>query len=164
MAYSNYGAFVYKDGERRKDREDVAVFDDHLKHYSSGMRIWANLLEAQKKYGDCTEQPWHEHCQHAVLGDSLVRLCAYKEHAGLWKLEKDRIIQVKLPETDYSKDNFQINVHGLVAVYEETWNWAFWQYNENMINLWLREPNGSQWFAVCGYEYGAGHMEEGEER
>lgn len=42
MAYSNYGAFVYKNGERRKDREDVAVFDDHLKDYPSGARIWVN--------------------------------------------------------------------------------------------------------------------------
>lgn len=27
MAYSDYGAFVYLNGERRKDKEDVGVYD-----------------------------------------------------------------------------------------------------------------------------------------
>ena len=29
MAYSNWGAFVYCNGERRKDKEDVGVFEYH---------------------------------------------------------------------------------------------------------------------------------------
>ncbi len=27
MAYSDYGAFVYLNGERRRDKEDVGVYD-----------------------------------------------------------------------------------------------------------------------------------------
>ena len=161
MAYGNYGAFVYKNGIHRKDRENVAVFDDHMKQYPSGARIWANLLEAKEKYGDCSEQPWHEHIHHAVLGDSLVRICGYKENAELWKIDEGKIIQIKFPEPDYSKDNIQICASGEIGVSDGRYNWAFWQYNENMINLWLREPDGSNWFGVCGYQYGAGHMEEG---
>lgn len=163
MAYGNWGAFVYKSGKRRRDREDVAVFDDHLKQYSSGARIWTNLIEAQKKYGDSTKQPWHEHCHHAVLGDGPVRLCGYKEGAELWRIGRGKILRMKIPEPNYSKDNIQICASGqLYAITKGPWNWAFWQYGGNMINLWLREPDGSQWFAVCGYQYGAAHMKEGE--
>ena len=32
--------------------------------------------------------------------------------------------------------------------------------DDNRVHLELIEPEGSVWDATCGYQYGAGHMEE----
>ena len=30
------------------------------------------------------------------------------------------------------------------------------RYDGNMVDLWLKEPDGTVWTAKCGFEYGAG--------
>lgn len=54
MAYSDYGAFVYRNMDRRRDREDGGAF--------------ARDADGKDGYG----------CYHAVLGDGDIRLCIYK--------------------------------------------------------------------------------------
>ncbi len=44
MAYSDYGAFVYLNGERRTDKEDVGVYDTDEASLPSGLRVYANSL------------------------------------------------------------------------------------------------------------------------
>lgn len=43
MAYSDYGAFTFRNGERRCDKEDVGVYDTDESALPSGMRIFANI-------------------------------------------------------------------------------------------------------------------------
>lgn len=66
MTYSNWGAFVYKNGERQRDR------------------ILANLLKLkeQGRLEDC--KPW-ESCQHAVLGSGAIRLCGHKSYPLMFR-------------------------------------------------------------------------------
>lgn len=42
MAYSDYGSFVYLNGERRADKEDVGVYDTDEASLPSGLR-WRRL-------------------------------------------------------------------------------------------------------------------------
>lgn len=42
MAYSDYGAFVYLNGERRTDKEDVGVYDTDEASLPAGLRVFAN--------------------------------------------------------------------------------------------------------------------------
>lgn len=49
MAYSDYGAFVYLNGERREDKEDTSTYD-----------VCDDLY-------------------HGVMGDGSVRVCCYKQ-------------------------------------------------------------------------------------
>ena len=45
MAYSDYGAFVYFNGKRRTDKEDVGVYDTDEASLPSGLRVFANIMK-----------------------------------------------------------------------------------------------------------------------
>ena len=66
MTYSNWGAKVFRNGKRMKNREDVGVYDEDEANLPSGMRIWANLIKLRQKKEE--EVEW-KHAYHAVLGD-----------------------------------------------------------------------------------------------
>ena len=74
MAYSDYGAFVYLNGERRRDKEDVGVYDTDEAGFPSGLRVYANIV----KNGD-GDVPWYRRSQHGVMGDGDVRVACYKQ-------------------------------------------------------------------------------------
>lgn len=74
MAYSDYGAFVWLNGERRRDKEDVGVFDADEASLPSGMRIYANLIKNHDG-----EHGWWEHSQHGVMGDGNIRVSCFKQ-------------------------------------------------------------------------------------
>lgn len=44
MAYSDYGAFVYLNGESRTDKEDVGVYDTDEGSLPTGLRVHANIM------------------------------------------------------------------------------------------------------------------------
>ena len=44
---------------------------------------------------------------------------------------------------------------GSVKVNGKRWAWRFLTYG-NMIDLYLSEPSGVEWWATAGFEYGAG--------
>lgn len=157
MAYSNWGSKVFKDDVRRNDKEDVGVFDCDEAVYPSGARIFANILKGREKGYPEGEQPWHEHSHHAVLGDNEVRLCGYKSYPELWVMREGKVEKFVLPEPDYDKDEWELKDQtGEVEVDGKKWKWGFSQYDSNMIDLWLHEPDGSRWHSTCGYCFGAG--------
>ena len=95
MAYSDYGAFVYLNGERRTDKEDVGVYDADEACLPSGLRVFANLM---KLNGD---GKWFESSHHGVLGDGRVRVGCYKQgwpELYEWEDDKDE-------PTQYTFDN-----------------------------------------------------------
>ena len=73
MAYSDYGAFVYLNGERRTDKEDVGVYDTDEGSLPTGLRVYANIM----KHHDGFE--WFEFSHHGVMGDGNVRVGCYKQ-------------------------------------------------------------------------------------
>lgn len=166
MAYSNWGAFVYKNGNRMKNKEDVGVFDEDEKDLPSGARIFANLLKNQKE-GEQT--PWYKHSHHAVLGDGLVRLCVYKCSPELWVLSKDGPKQIELPDVcsnDGSMDrvSYYLSRSDESIPKEETGDYVYSisHYDGNMVEIELKCPNGDEWKTKAGYCYGAGHMDDPE--
>lgn len=157
MAYSNWGAFVHKDGVRRTDREDVAVFNDDEKDHPSAARIYVNIMKNRAKYPD-GNPPWHERSHHAVLGDGPIRLAGYKNRPDLCELTDDGdVIAVDLTpyriaaESDEDDETFRGEYKGVK--FEAS------QYDMNMVTLKLTEADGSQWESTCGFEYGAGWMD-----
>lgn len=96
MAYSDYGAFVYLNGERRTDKEDVGVYDTDEACLPSGLRVLANHM----KLNDGGE--WFESSHHGVLGDGRVRVGCYKQgwpELYEWEDGKDE-------PTQYTFDDF----------------------------------------------------------
>lgn len=73
MAYSDYGAFVYLNGERRTDKEDVGVYDTDEASLPAGLRVFANIM---KRNGG---GEWFESSHHGVMGDGSVRVGCYKQ-------------------------------------------------------------------------------------
>ena len=171
MAYSNWGAFVYRDGERRKDKEDVGVFDTDEAAVPTYLRIWFNILkrrlEQHKQWDDMSpeerEADQVRHSHHAVLGDGRVRLCGYKNGPSLWMIGDDgtphRVVLPDKPDDPAGCDD-DFEVSGDLLVEGATWHWLFHQFDGTMIDLRLKEPTGTVWTSRCGYEYGAGWMDD----
>ena len=139
MAYGNWGSFVYLNGKRMKRKEDAPAFDaEESKLPSSISRTF----------------------YHAVLGAGNVRLCAYKNCPLIFTSSDDgevREIDVdrfQIPDERASWDDHEyegtINGHELKIT----------QYNNNMIDLWMKTPSGDIWTSTAGYEYGAGFMDD----
>ncbi len=158
MAYSNWGAFVHKEGERRTDREDVAVFRDDEKDLPSAVRIFANLMANRQRY-PVGETPWYEHSHHAVLGDGPVRLAGYKHLPELWHAQEDGSV-VRVDLTPYrTTEGEEWDDHTYEGEYSGV-RFRANEYDNNMIDLELVEADGSKWKSTCGYCYGAGFEDE----
>ena len=152
MAYSNWGAFVYENGKRRRDKEDVGVFDTDEHTCPTGLRIFANIMKNNEKF-PTDKAPWYTHSHHAVLGDNEVRLCGYKNWPELWICGAATPERVNLECFDEDTE-----ASGEVEVNGKIWEYSF-EIDDNMIDLKLIEPDATTWTARCGYLYGAGHMD-----
>lgn len=73
MAYSDYGAFVHLNGERRKDKEDVGVYDADEASQPTGLRVFANLVKLDGG-GE-----WLEFPHHGAMGDGSARVGCCKQ-------------------------------------------------------------------------------------
>lgn len=73
MAYGDYGSFVYLNGKRRADKEDVGVYDTDEASLPTGLRVYANIMKHGG--GGCE---WFEFSHHGVMGDGSVRVGCYK--------------------------------------------------------------------------------------
>lgn len=120
MAYANWGAIVYRNGERVRSHEDLT------------------LGVGGKTY-------------HAVLGDGHVRLCGYKDLPVLYVGEEcvptDEYATGPIAAGEYCAD-----ISGSVDGYE----FSATQPSDGMVDLYLREPDGTVWTSTCGFKYGAG--------
>lgn len=167
MAYSDYGAFVYKNGQRQRDKEDVPVFGDpEVEAAPSGARIWVNLLKARQGGTLDTMKP-HEHLQHAVLGGGKFRLCARKTWPVLFIARDDGTIdQLDMAEyrVDKSKsaDDWDWSDSEGIAGEIEGHKFSAWPLHADTARcvLELVEPDGTKWTATSGYQHGAGHDDD----
>lgn len=83
MAYNDYGAFVYLNGRRRTDCEDVPVIGERDTQLEPWARIYASLARKMGQEGEVAEDATREYrwacqCHHAVLGDGRVLVGLYK--------------------------------------------------------------------------------------
>lgn len=90
MAYSDYGAFVYKNRKRRHDREDVCPYESGNPSVGAGLRIYDTLAKRLAERDgivdapdDIAEHPILGRSFHGVLGGGNVRVCLYKEGAEM---------------------------------------------------------------------------------
>ena len=73
MAYSDYGAFAYLDGERRTDKEDAGVYGTDGPSLPTGLRAHANILKLDGG------GKWFEQPHHGAMGDGSVRVGCRKQ-------------------------------------------------------------------------------------
>ena len=154
MAYSNYGAFVYRNGERRKDKEDAPLFatSEEINNIPSGLRIFANIFHTK---GKLDFDPVRDYIAHGVLGDGPVRVQCYKQGVpDIYELmDTGEICRVPFPYDDpFEYGTIEFNHKGYEFIFTEgTPYFAF-----------MREPDGTEWVCEYDYEFGAGFENEDE--
>lgn len=151
MAYGNWGAFVYRNGKRMRFHEDATPYKEHkVPGYHQAFGLSASFdNDGEVEFYKDNELSAH----HAVLGSDRVRLCGYKHLPYLY------VDGEKVPLDQYVLKGEWPDDRTYEGMYEDYYFWAE-EYNGNMLELVLIEPDGSHWRSTCGYMYGAGHMED----
>lgn len=167
MAYNDYGAFVYKNGERRHDREDVGVFDTDEASVPSGLRVFENIIKNSMN-GDL-DKPW-KRLSHGVMGDGDVRVACYKQGwPEIWVWEAGEAEPTQYDYDDLSRrfgwDDFEEYGGSRFATdsYDKEfdllgWHFHFWGEDMGSIPAYdaSMTRDGESW--ECEYDegYGAG--------
>jgi hypothetical protein len=164
MAYSNWGAFVFCNGERQPNKEDVPPYGDaDVEAVGSGARIWVNLLKAR---ADGKAQAPHERCHHAVLGQDRLRLCGYKSYPELYLAGDDGLVvqlNIAMFRIDKSVNADDWEWHDSEGIEGEVDGFKFkaWPGDEpEHVDLELTEPDGTKWTGKSGYCMGAGFEDD----
>lgn len=165
MAYSDYGAFVYCNGTRREDKEDVALFATDKETFGmpsaeigSGERIWASLMKAEK---DNREIDWLSHIHHGTMGDGNIRVLCHKQHLPevYERLEDGSVHKVEIRELRELKgkeiEDWQ---WGKISFKYKGYSFCFKSGEPNIAEM--TEPDGTHWLCEYDYEYGAGFEDE----
>ena len=138
MAYGNWGAFVYRNGERQPNREDQTPYRE--------TELEAGYIQA---FGVGDGLGPH----HAVLGSGRFRLCGYKSSPMAY-LDGAKVDLSPFKVLDEEADEDRPEYHGVI----EGWTFVAVPFNDpEGIKLTLIEPDGTKWTSRCGYCIGAGH-------
>ena len=154
MAYSDYGAFVWLNGKRREDKEDVATFASDEETFGtssenvpSGARIWASLI---KQKADGKEVDWVNNIHHGIMGDGDIRVMCHKQGLpSIYEATEKSFEKIKYCEDDtdyYEYDPISFKYKGYEFYFE-----SGSPYYAEMIT-----PDGDKWECRYDYEYGAG--------
>lgn len=164
MAYSDYGAFVYRNGERRRDKEDVAVFASDEETFGcesecvpSGLRIFVSLMKARN---DGEERTWVQHIHHGVIGAGCVRVACYKQgRPSIYELADDgEIREVKYGEDsieDYQEFMYE---YGVIRFEHKGYKFVFSSGHPYVAEM--TEPDGTEWRCEYDYQFGAGFEDD----
>lgn len=153
MAYNDYGAYVYCNGNRRHDKEDAILFDDEnvLKGIPSGVKIFVNiLLNKEQKNSDS----WLSRIHHGIMGDGSVRVLCHKQGLPqIYERKEDGTIE----EIIYCSEN--IDSYDYEPINYEYKGYVFNFRSEKPYIAYMKEPDGTWWRCEYDYGYGAGHDE-----
>ena len=143
MAYSDYGAFVYKNGTRRSDKEDTCVFDgdERLCH---GVLGDGNIRVCCYKYGWPTIYYWKDEDEKPTIidGSAVIQMFGWHDKPFV---KKSRTIDEHYIARDYPTIAFEYEGHKFVLRSKKDAP----HYEAEML-----EPDGTHW--RCVYDYGIG--------
>lgn len=159
MAYSDYGAFVYKNDERRPDKEDVALFatdeetfGESSENIPSGLRIFVSTLHQREANGD--NSSWTTRIHHGIMGDGNIRVMCHKQgRPQIFELNDSGEIN----EVEYCDIDTDLYEYGTITFEYKGYSFKFIEgspYEAQMI-----EPDGTAWHCFYDYGYGAGFEE-----
>ena len=154
MAYNTFGAFVFKNGIRRRDKEDVALFNsdeetfgrssENIPNYA---RIWVFLAKHRKQIG---KMSWTDYIHHGIMGDGDIRVMCHKN--GLPEIYER--IGDNINKIDYHAPE-QYDFCCQVIDYQYKGYVFKFKYGEPYIAE-MTEPDGTRWRCEYDYQYGAG--------
>lgn len=152
MAYSDYGAFVWLNGKRRTDKEDVApfasdeaTFGTSSENIPSGMRLWVSLI---KRNGQKTS--WIDCIHHGILGDGNIRVICHKQ--GLPSIYE--ATKKGFKEITYCGDD--VDCFDYDPIHFEYKDYKFYFDSGKPYYASMTTPEGDVWECKYDYMYGAG--------
>lgn len=161
MAYSDYGAFVYRNGERRTDKEDAPIFATDEETFGmdgteipSGAKIFVALC---KKMADMKKDagPLCNMISHGVMGDGDIRVSCYKcGRPDIYEATEDGIRTV-----EYCPENTNYFEYDRITFQYKGYSFVF-DSGDRVYYASMTEPDGTEWECEYGYEYGAGFEDE----
>ncbi|TXH42367.1 MAG: hypothetical protein E6Q97_35855 [Desulfurellales bacterium] len=153
MAYGNWGAYVYKNGERQTNREDNTPYqEDELQ-----AGYW-QAFGGNNEDGTRASTNSKLHCTHASLGNGPFRLCGYKSFPMIYWEGKEVDDKPYQKGTGAGTDDW--NWYDSDGIEGELNGYKFKAYpsdSPEAVNLELTEPDGTKWKGKSGYCMGAGH-------
>lgn len=167
MAYSDYGAFTYRNGERRRDKEDVGVYDTDEGALPTGVRIFANLAKNMERGTD----EWWQHSQHGVMGDGPVRVACHKQGlpgiyfwpegaSGPERHDPQAFTGTPPLPAPYAYGHFEVTHDFGTGKYQFTFTDSE-HSGSGHYEATMTEPDGTGWVCVYDYDYGAGLTDQG---
>lgn len=141
MAYSDYGAFVWCNGERRTDKEDSVAY--------------ASLLLPRTN--------WLKNEHHGVMGDGDIRVICHKQGLPeIWERTDD-----DFKEVEYFDEDTDFYSYGEIDFEYKGYCFKFKSCNpyddDDHYIAEMTEPNGTFWKCEYDYMFGAGFEDEVEE-
>lgn len=147
MAYSDYGGYAYRNGDRVEERSDAFITGDGIKGTPG---IWPGFIHAEGRSGGS---------YHALLGDGPVLVGLYKQscyeilHSGGKSSVQECAglsEEIYLIEAYCDKEpmSFEIDGSKVELVWRETDNYY--------VFCRLTHPDGTVWTGFSGYGVGAG--------
>jgi len=149
MAYSDYGAFVYLNGYRRTDKEDVATFATDEETFGmdsaeipSGSRILMNILHQKDTNNNIR-------IHHGILGDGDIRVECHKQgRPCIVEATEDGFNEVEYCDEDTDFYDYCIDF--------EYKGYKFHFENGEPYYARMVTPEGDVWECEYDYWYGAG--------
>src|SRR6266567_329089 len=155
MAYGNWGAYVYRHGERQRDREDATPYQE----IALPPGYWQAFASGR---ADGSVNP-----HHAVLGGGRIRWCGHKSEPVLYldgvrmdgqEMRRRYATHLEQDEEGYLWETEETIYQGEI----EGYRFRAIPFNGNMLDLELIDADGTLWQARAGYAFGAGYQEDSE--
>jgi hypothetical protein len=168
MAYSDYGGYAYRNGERVEERSDAVLTTEGIK---STPGLWPGWILPDGRGGNSF---------HVLLGDGPIYVGLYKqscvsvfnngEEVPLVGLVKDqhppeaiRVYDHDEDKIEYvNEDAFRESKRNLVVSVADHTLEIFWANDDNCyVYARLTQPDGVKWTGWSGYGVGAGLEDAG---
>ncbi|NEV75614.1 hypothetical protein DYI24_00790 [Rhodopseudomonas sp. BR0C11] len=158
MAYSDYGGYAYRNGERQEDRSDAVLSPDGIK---STPGMWPGWVMAEGRNGNSF---------HVILGDGPIFVSLYKQsHIAISRLGQSlNLIEIMTDKPEgaiASHDGIEYISHDWFIEREKPCTFrvdghlitVFWTVEDNYYQyVRLEQPDGTVWTGWSGYGVGAG--------
>lgn len=167
MAYSDYGGYAYRNGERVEERSDAVLTSEGIK---STPGTWPGWTLPEGRGGESF---------HVLLGDGPIHVGLYKQSSVSIFNDGEEIPLVELVKEQHPPEALKVYAHDEEKaeyvdrdVFEDKKNLVvsvaahtleiFWTHDDNYyVYARLTQPDDVQWMGWSGYGVGAG-LEDGD--
>lgn len=150
MAYSDYGGYAYRNGNRVEERSDATITPEGDIYGTPGSYPGFALLANGVQYDEVMRRmDWPS--GHVVLGDGPIYLVLRKCNAMLYRCAEKQNLPIERSDYEANETRSAAELDGcnieLVYTLEDNF---FYVYAK------LTQPDGNVWHGFSGYGVGAG--------